>query len=483
MKISLRFKIISLILLVALILGVASILLSNTVIKDMIDDSYRNRANEIAGTVAAVLDPEPIAKLNDEVMYIYRNTKDRVGSDKWGTDEFKKYVAHFSHIEKKAYFKKLLKDIRAIQKENSVDCIYIVNIEKKTKKFIYLIDAALEDACPTGCYDPLYKQNEKVLTDPAVGFPAYITDTDEYGWLVTAGAPVYDKDGKVVAYAAVDISMDDIVSHHDRFLMWLIALEIVLTLIICVLAILFVNHSIIKPIHMLSGAAENYRHEEDQTRHNSFSEIDIHTGDELESLSKSMKQMERDINDNIANLIAVSDELTETRIRAESMNKLAKVDALTGIRNKLAYNEEIEKLEKERQAGFKEFGLAVVDLDGLKIINDTYGHDNGDAAIIALSEMICKVFAHSPVFRIGGDEFVVILKGQDYLDIDSLIGILNEMIEGRRESSYLLPWEKISASIGYAMYNPKTDEDINALFRRADQIMYEWKRTRKEACK
>ena len=265
--------------------------------------------------------------------------------------------------------------------------------------------------------------------------------------------------------------------------MWLVGLEVIVTLIICLLAILFVNRSIIRPIHMLSGAAENYRHEEDQTKHDSFSKINIHTGDELEYLSKSMKQMEQDINDNIANLIAVSDELTQTRLRAENMNKLAKVDALTGIRNKLAYNEELAKLEIERQDGLREFGIAVADLDGLKGINDTYGHENGDVAIVTLSEMVCTVFAHSPVFRIGGDEFVVILKGQDYLGIDSRIERLDEMIEGRRESSYLRPWEKISASIGYALYNPKTDEDIQAVFRRADQTMYEWKRSNKESRK
>ena len=75
MKISIRFKIIALILLVAVILSVGSILLSNTLIKNMIDDNYTTRANELAATVAAVIDPEPVSRLNKEVMDIYNDTK------------------------------------------------------------------------------------------------------------------------------------------------------------------------------------------------------------------------------------------------------------------------------------------------------------------------------------------------------------------------------------------------------------------------
>ena len=50
---------------------------------------------------------------------------------------------------------------------------------------MYLVDAATEDPCPTGCIDPLYDINRGVLTNPEIGFPAYITDTPEYGWLVS----------------------------------------------------------------------------------------------------------------------------------------------------------------------------------------------------------------------------------------------------------------------------------------------------------
>ena len=55
-----------------------------------------------------------------------------------------------------------------------------------------------------------------------------------------------------------------------------------------------------------------------------------------------------------------------------------------------------------------------IDLNNLKTINDTYGHDKGNIAIMKLANMICEVFSKSPVFRIGGDEFAVILFKKDY---------------------------------------------------------------------
>ena len=78
-------------------------------------------------------------------------------------------------------------------------------------------------------------------------------------------------------------------------------------------------------------------------------------------------------------------------------------DALTGIRNKMAYDYEVEKLEKDLADGFNEFGLAMVDLNFLKKTNYTYGHEKGNISIRRLCMLVCEVFEHSPVFRIGGN--------------------------------------------------------------------------------
>ncbi len=132
-------------------------------------------------------------------------------------------------------------------------------------------------------------------------------------------------------------------------------------------------------------------------------------------------------------------------------------------------------LEDELTEGLTEFGIAMIDLNFLKKINDTYGHENGNITIRKLSSLICDIFKRSQVFRIGGDEFVVILKNKDYKKIDKRIENFNYQLWQISEDTTLQPWEKISAAIGYAKFDPDLDKTVNDVFKRADRAMYDRK--------
>ena len=121
----------------------------------------------------------------------------------------------------------------------------------------------------------------------------------------------------------------------------------------------------------------------------------------------------------------------------------------------------------------------MIDLNFLKVINDTYGHEYGNEAIKRLCGLVCQIFDHSPVFRIGGDEFAVILRGADYNNIEKLTMEFNKSLETMASDDSLQPWEKISASLGYAMYDNSTDKCADDIFKRADQRMYERKKEMK----
>ena len=121
----------------------------------------------------------------------------------------------------------------------------------------------------------------------------------------------------------------------------------------------------------------------------------------------------------------------------------------------------------------------MVDLNFLKKINDSCGHDKGNKTIRKLSELICAVFTHSPVFRVGGDEFVIILRGADYANCDELIGRFESAINEIAEDNTLEPWEKISAAIGAAFYDETIDNNLDSVFRRADHLMYDRKKAMK----
>ena len=92
---------------------------------------------------------------------------------------------------------------------------------------------------------------------------------------------------------------------------------------------------------------------------------------------------------------------------------------------------------------------------------------------------MCTVFAHSPVFRIGGDEFVVILKDSDYASAYVRIADFKHTLFMMEKDTSLEPWQKISAAIGIAEYDAKLDKSVIDVFNRADQKMYECKKAMK----
>lgn len=192
MRFSLRFKTAILIILATVILGTASIIVSSMALRRVVNDTYRKDASGIANSVAAVLDKERAARLRDAILTIYNATDEKVGSEEWGSEAFDAYTARYDDVAQSEDFLFLQQQLRSIQDVNDVDCLYLATIDIPTESFIYLVDGAYEDACPPGCIDPVYEENRDLLTDPTIGFPPYITNTEPYGWLVTAGTPVYD---------------------------------------------------------------------------------------------------------------------------------------------------------------------------------------------------------------------------------------------------------------------------------------------------
>ena len=144
----------------------------------------------------------------------------------------------------------------------------------------------------------------------------------------------------------------------------------------------------------------------------------------------------------------------------------ANIDALTGVKNRHAYLTAEERLNlqiKEHRA--PEFAIAILDVNDLKKVNDLQGHEAGDRYLRNACKSICEVFKHSPVFRIGGDEFAVIAQGNDYACIEELVGRVNDRnTEAQRGGGTVI-------ACGMAKY--ENDETVAPVFERADQSMYE----------
>lgn len=126
--------------------------------------------------------------------------------------------------------------------------------------------------------------------------------------------------------------------------------------------------------------------------------------------------------------------------------------------------------------------IAMFDCDGLKDINDKYGHDRGNVYLKNSSLLMTKVFAHSDVYRIGGDEFVTILFDEDYEAREEL---KKRFFQQSEEVSRFAKegWEKVDVSVGIASYDREIDTCAEDVFIHADHLMYENKRTRKRKSK
>ena len=150
-------------------------------------------------------------------------------------------------------------------------------------------------------------------------------------------------------------------------------------------------------------------------------------------------------------------------------------DALTGVKNINAYDRAVEEIKaKIRNHENFRFAIAIFDINDLKGMNDSYGHSAGDKLIIRSSKLICDAFKHSPVYRIGGDEFVVILSGEDYSNRERIIRTLHEALDKERISEK--PEEATSIAFGVSIYNSLKDFDYVTIFSRADAEMYDNKR-------
>lgn len=150
-----------------------------------------------------------------------------------------------------------------------------------------------------------------------------------------------------------------------------------------------------------------------------------------------------------------------------SAKQLAYKDPLTGVKNKRACEDYEAELDvKIREGAVREFAVASLDVNGLKMTNDTYGHKAGDELLISSCKIICRHFSHSPVFRFGGDEFEVILQGQDYENRHTIAADFN------REAEQNLAEGKAVVSLGMADFIPDRDTCVDDVFERADAAMY-----------
>lgn len=178
----------------------------------------------------------------------------------------------------------------------------------------------------------------------------------------------------------------------------------------------------------------------------------------------------------VANQIGIANEQIANH---ERILNLSRTDGLTGLFNRRAFFEEVERRFNRLARDGKPAALIYVDLDNFKMVNDVHGHQKGDEALLALRDLL--VHNTRPidlVSRLGGDEFAVWLENADTEVAEKRAGVLLEaskVLEALSGS----PEKKLGCSLGLAVHDPRRSETLESMIARADEAMYEVKRSGK----
>ena len=314
----------------------------------------------------------------------------------------------------------------------------------------------------------------RMTTDPTVTF--FRNDTD-FGNIYTAIRPLFNSQGEPIAVLCGDIEIDNIYRAAYRYALAAGLIALAFSIVALLALNLWYDRRIVRPLAELQTSAERF---EDKCRRRApleelrMDDPGIHTGDEIEALSDSVISMVSDVQNYAGALLEKEREILSMKEHVNRMDVLAYRDTLTGAGNKAAYEKTAERLEQNVCAGRARFAMVMADLNNLKHINDTYGHDKGDAYITKMYAVLKTVFRESTIFRIGGDEFVVVVEGEELLHCGELVEQARARMHRTAADKKAAPWERVSVALGYAVC--ADGEDVEAVLRRADRNMYEEKK-------
>ena len=167
---------------------------------------------------------------------------------------------------------------------------------------------------------------------------------------------------------------------------------------------------------------------------------------------------------NIIGTVGVAKDITQELLYKEMLEKNANTDYLTGIFNRRYMYDLMEANI------YNEFAVLFMDLDNFKYINDTYGHNKGDEAIVLTAETLQQILPDFSVGRLGGDEFIVFMEGKH--DLQEIVSTVKNKIKEAYSKDTC--FQTLDISIGYAENNTQ-NPDIEHLIHIADNIMYDSK--------
>ncbi len=362
-----------------------------------------------------------------------------------------------------AGYQKILDTLTYYQDNIDLKYIYCIR-DMGNKTFIFTADPTVEDPAAFGDLvvytDALYRAS---LGQASVDEEPY---TDAWGRFYSAYSPVYDSQGGVAGIVAVDFSAEWYerqVSDQIRTIVIITFLSLSFGLVIILMIASRSRkryRSLMDELNRLSGGIETLANElSDGTELDGaellHSDIDPATSstDEVTAIGDKIRTLQKYMS-----------------IQIDSVRSKAYKDGLTGLENRNAYTEYIDLLNGQIENRTADFSVAMFDINGLKTINDQKGHDSGDEEIIKAADLLKKAFPGERIYRIGGDEFVVIT-GYSGEKAEKAMNDCERLISENPGED-----QKSIMSFGFAEFNAESDRTYQDTFNRADMVMYEQKK-------
>ena len=304
----------------------------------------------------------------------------------------------------------------------------------------------------------------------------FFENTTVFGTDYTGLRTLRNSAGEKVAALCVDFDVKQIRDQlHDNVLDILV-IVIIVGLLFASAFIVWADTNVIRPIRLLEQSVRVLAEKSHGQRNPDIMKLEIpeiRTGNEVESLANASKNMFEDMREYVKDLVKQEKELAK-------LSTMANRDPLTRVGNRNAYESFAEALQLKMSEGPQEYAVLVMNTNGLKKINDEHSHEKGDLYLLKACRILCEIFRHTPVFRLGGDEFAAVMSGEDYRNRTELVKQVRKELAQAENDESAAPWERVSAAIGIADYNRKSDKTVKAVTERAENMMKEDKRrTRK----
>lgn len=304
-----------------------------------------------------------------------------------------------------------------------------------------------------------------------------IRGTGESRYLITSIRPVFDSKGKYQCHVCVEFDMKEFQTQNMQFLWSAIGILLAMEGCILLVDIHVVRRKVAGPLKNIAERTKGFTYDTEADRFRnvqSLEELNIQTHDEIENLYYEFMSVMKESLYYMTNLSRAKNDIQEQEEKLGQISETAYKDALTRVGNPAAFNKVTDSLALEMADKNVKFAIVMVDVNNLKYVNDTYGHKFGDSYIKGCCNIICKIYKRSPVFRIGGDEFVVVLRNEDYMSRLLRMTQITEAFMAAYGQQDKEEWERYSASVGMAE-REDSDETPDQVIKRADQAMYEYK--------